>query len=148
MGQNGKPDPRRLLVYFLWVIGLPALAVGGALIACNAMLPESAGFGEGWNFVVIGACLMLYGRFAIRLGRAEPLDESHVRATILFNALCLVPYAFVAISLWPVLTPIGMALLLIGAVFLVDGVTLLWVGLRVRRDAERARAEAGGTAMR
>jgi len=146
MPQDGKPDPRRLLIYFLWIVGLPALAVGGAMIALNATLPELTGFGERWNFVLIGVCLTLYGLFVIRLARAEPVDESHIRATILFNALCLLPYGFLVISIWPALTPVGMALLSLGALFLVDGVTFLWMGLRLRRDAEKARAGAGETA--
>ena len=80
MGPNGTLNPRRLLVCSLWVIGVTALAAGAAAIALNAMLPQWTGFGEEWNFIIIGACLALYGLFVIRIARADPLDESLVRA--------------------------------------------------------------------
>ena len=46
------------------------------------------------------------------------------------------------------LTPLGMALLLVGAVYLLDGVMFLWLGLHLSRDAERARTGAGQPARR
>lgn len=148
MGPNGTPDPRRLLIYALRIIGFAALAAGAAAIAFNALLPELTGFGEAWNFIIIGACLALYGLFVVRLARGEPIDESQVRATIIFNAVCLIPYASLVVLLWSTLTPLGMALLLIGTVFLLDGVMFLWLGLHLRRDAQSARTGAGQTARR
>ncbi|HJS31360.1 MAG TPA: hypothetical protein VJ924_05150 [Alphaproteobacteria bacterium] len=148
MRPNGTLNPRRLLVYSLWIIGFAALAAGAAAIAFNALLPGLTGFGEAWNFIVIGACLALYGLFVLRVARANPVDESQVRATIIFNALCLIPYASLVVLLWSTLTPLGMALLLIGAVYLLDGVMFLWLGLHLSRDAESARTGAGQPARR
>ena len=76
------------------------------------------------------------------------MDESLVRATIIFNAACLVPYASLVVLLWSILTPLGMALLLIGAVFLLDGVMFLWLGLHLSRDAQGARTGANQPARR
>lgn len=148
MGPNGTLDPRRLLVCSLWITGVTALAAGAAAIACNALLPQWTGFGEEWNFIIIGACLALYGLFVVRIARADPVDESLVRATIIFNAACLIPYVSLVVLLWSILTPLGMALLLIGAVFLLDGVMFLWLGLHLGREAEGAQTGAGRTVRR